>query len=1169
MKRKKMLHIPIILLIMLALGGIYILAEEDPEYVSGIYNVFSKNADYAKISEKSYNPVSGENIENFINISVTGCESKKCSVSLNGTVIGYLAEGDSSFNFSGNMLIDGKNEIKVLLTAGSETFDGSKKYGEYNLDDIIIKSVSIKLGVQDAESPSEMIRYMPVSDSADVTPSLSQYSENQQVGDGWNNETKLGGSTPNVPLYIDYVFEKPSTDITYFSINTTEFEDGIYDIDLYINDSVIETRKIKIDNTAPELKLSFNNGDVIANSNIIKFTAVDEMAVTLNAEVDNIPVTGNSLSLKSFTEGSHNLYLIATDSLGNKVERMYTFFVERTIPDYSLVNNNGTATLTIPANANAKIYSVDLIGRINMYFNRIGPYSMTGLRSSDEVLASFADKQDVVTEAVGNSIPYQSFVVETGENTGDAVISYSGETGSSEDILLQGWNYKKSSWDTLARAESGVSISFMANIATYSKDGKMRIKASPYIISNGSDTMLWLSDPQYYSRYSDLNQFYTDIMNYAKNEYITGNIAYVANTGDIVDQTEAGDAEARKQFSVASGAQAILDKALIPNGVVSGNHDIKHDKADYTYFCEYFGSKRYEDFEWYGGNYKNNTHHYDLISMGNYDFLLLYLGCYDEASTDTVEWANAVIRSYNERNVIILTHEYILPSGKFQSDRAEVIWNEIVVPNENVKMVLCGHSPGAADQLRRVEGTDRYVLEILADYQYAELNNEVKHVENNCTCDGEGFIRLMSFNEAGQVISTTYSPSADKYNYYPSYVDSFVYDLELIPSVRSIRTTTFNVGVNIKEEGVFGVDKINLPDSDGLFAVITEDDIEYTTEILTLRNKVVTYPVIADTKNYDRNHERYEIIGMRGVYPSLRRGESNTKPSEKLVETGLDLIPSETNKTKRLSGVADYIPTYTEDGRYTVKFNADSVNTWVTTGLSVNKKVDISTYNRLYFGVTTDMSAKWNITVNFSGGYSINFSQSLYELFGYDDYCVPSDIQGTWQGYIPLDKYLKFDSEITVTGVYFTAATTGTPVTFDYFFLGRSLGEEVLFITEEDITYSIDVLSGEKVEQIPNPKKNGYVFTGWFTDSEGGEAVNFPAKIGNDGLTVFARFTKKDSVNTNAGAVFFNNEVEILPGTDYNEMVIYSFICLTLLAGIIAALVSTIRHKKKKQRFEL
>jgi uncharacterized repeat protein (TIGR02543 family) len=158
--------------------------------------------------------------------------------------------------------------------------------------------------------------------------------------------------------------------------------------------------------------------------------------------------------------------------------------------------------------------------------------------------------------------------------------------------------------------------------------------------------------------------------------------------------------------------------------------------------------------------------------------------------------------------------------------------------------------------------------------------------------------------------------------------------------------------------------------------------------------------------------------------------------------------------------------------------------------------------------VTAEPNTKWNIIIYFSDGKILNFSQGLYKLFGYEDYYVPSDIQGTWQGYIPLQEYIRV--EITVTDVSFVAATSESPVVFDYLFFGKSLGEKVLFVIDENTEYSVDYLEGSEVNAIASPAKIGYVFNGWYTDIESGEQIEFPFKAKKGGLTAYARFTKKD-----------------------------------------------------------
>ena len=278
-------------------------------------------------------------------------------------------------------------------------------------------------------------------------------------------------------------------------------------------------------------------------------------------------------------------------------------------------------------------------------------------------------------------------------------MSYRGETGNGDDILLKVYNHRENRWDTLYTAASGEQVTFLADLVTYSEDGKMRVTAMPATVANGSDTMLWNTDTQYYSRYEDLNFLYESVVRYAAEAYAAGEIGYALHTGDLVDQTDSAET-ARKQYAFASAMQKILDDAGVPNGVVAGNHDIRHTSADYSYYREYFNEARYADMPCYGGGLDDNASHFDLVSIGGYDFVILYLGCYLEDDPATLAWANEVLRTYSGRNAVIATHEYLNKHAQWSGDRAEVIWNELVVPNDNVKLILCGHNEGAADRLR-------------------------------------------------------------------------------------------------------------------------------------------------------------------------------------------------------------------------------------------------------------------------------------------------------------------------------------------------------------------------------------------------------------------------------------------------------------------------------------
>src|SRR5690606_7864665 len=97
----------------------------------------------------------------------------------------------------------------------------------------------------------------------------------------------------------------------------------------------------------------------------------------------------------------------------------------------------------------------------------------------------------------------------------------------------------------------------------------------------------------------------------------------VFHTGDIVQTPTV-----KEEWTVADKNFTRMDNAGIPYGVVAGNHDVDltTDPFGYNYYWEYFGSDRYEHNHWYGGHMDNNRNHYDLISAGGEDFIMVYLG---------------------------------------------------------------------------------------------------------------------------------------------------------------------------------------------------------------------------------------------------------------------------------------------------------------------------------------------------------------------------------------------------------------------------------------------------------------------------------------------------------------------------------------------------------------
>lgn len=1147
----------ILLLFALVLLNVQIVAlASDAELISGSSAMFfCNNADTLELGGKVYEKQNG--VIFTANITVSDYSSDYSFIYLNGNKLQKLANGENIIELNSASLAKGENELRLMLGTTAGTYSEDIVYGTVNIDDITVESVSFS-GVS-FNVPSKVNMYMPIIGSAGMTLKTADYSEKISVGDGWSAETGLGGSAPNTPVSVGFVFDVSDVE-GGFCVDTTELSDGEYTAVFKSNGSKAEERKIIIDNNAPEISFSIANGASVSKLDKITCKINDITKTESTILLDGKKV--NQILPKTLSVGSHTAYVTAVDAIGNKAASVLLFNV--TEKKYSVSISDKSAEISVLGDAS--VYSASVLKDIRMFENRYGSSDMQHLRYDNEVSVSFDNKANLTTSAIGNALPYQSFVVNT-EYVKDSsvLVSYTGETGNGTDIVLKAWNYVDARWDEIGSAPSGENISVLVDLATYSRKNKMRVNAMPKLVYNGSSTILWNSDTQYYSRFDDLHDFYYRINQYAVQEYNSGNIGYCVHTGDLIDQVNQGAEIANYEYKIASAAQNILDSANVPNGVVSGNHDINHTAADYSYYCKYFSEDRYKDFDWYGGSLNNNMHHYDLVSIGAYDFVFLYLGTYMEDKDDTIAWANSVCEAYPTRNVIICTHEYILPSGQYSGKRAEVIWDKIVVPNENVVMILCGHNDGVCDQMHRVGNSDRYVLEILADYQFSELGVGPQHVLNGCTCDGEGYVRLMTFNDAKQLISTTYSPVASDYdvypyNFYPSYSDSFIYDLDLIDANRSIKTTAFDVVYNSEYVGEVGEAELNIGNSEAFYAEIKNGDSALYSAVYVFDKYEADYKVNKEPKYDDpAAPEKVFSAGLANVNENLRKDETNSFPSDDIVKVGLNLMPESASALKKTSGSETYEVKLGDNRAVTLSHENDG-GTWVTLANNLFEKVDVSEYNRIYFGVTANKNAKWNLFVNFANR-EINFSQNkaIASMFGYVN-DSPSDFIGTWNGYIDLSDITDLTGEQTLSSVYFVGATPGETVTFDYLFLGKSEGGKIRVITDNNIITAFEDKIGNTMSLPAAPYKQGYNFDGWYTAKEGGEKVEHDLVFGENMTEIYAHFSERAASKESIG--FSDTEIN-LEQTSVLKIVI---ICLSLLIMVIVAIVLLIKMKKTQKK---
>ncbi|MDP2895730.1 MAG: DNRLRE domain-containing protein [bacterium] len=251
-------------------------------------------------------------------------------------------------------------------------------------------------------------------------------------------------------------------------------------------------------------------------------------------------------------------------------------------------------------------------------------------------------------------------------------------------------------------------------------------------------TIIALPDTQYYSQ--SYPQIFTAQTQWIVDNVAARNIVFVTHEGDLVQTWNN-----TTQWARANTSMGLLD-GVVPYGVSPGNHD-----QPTTYYNQYFPYTRYEDKPWYGGHRgTTNDTNCELFSAGGTDYIVLQLEFWP--SSEVIAWADSVLKTHADRKAIITTHGFLGEDGSRNvhvMGSTQYIWDDLVVPNDNVYFVLCGHVHGEYARTDVVNG--REVHQLLADYQDGPNG-------------GNGFLRIMRFVPAeNKVYVQTYSPWLDQY----------------------------------------------------------------------------------------------------------------------------------------------------------------------------------------------------------------------------------------------------------------------------------------------------------------------------------------------------------------------------------------------------------------------
>jgi len=374
-------------------------------------------------------------------------------------------------------------------------------------------------------------------------------------------------------------------------------------------------------------------------------------------------------------------------------------------------------------------------------------------------------------------IPYQRFVLDASALSVGSTVGWSGTTVARSELQLLVFNHDSRSW-RLVDAAMGDPVSLTGTLEA----GDIENGAVTLLVQDGERTeqtmaadrdgslenpddydfaITHITDTQYLSE--SYPEVYAQLVSWIADNRDDRKIAFATHTGDLiqnwVDPDQSTD-RAIVEFERASAVQSILDDAGVPNSVLPGNHDNKRGVTN-ELFNEYFPPERYESQEWYGGSIApgDNSANFSTFENGGAKFLMLSLPyAYGERE---IAWAEEVVTQHPEHNVIVSTHEHVMPKTLEESahrsansrwlSRGQELWDRVIAPNRNVVAVLSGHFHGLGQLVTENAGgiEGHTVVELLADYQEFRT-----HTGERAT----GFYRMLQFDlDAGAIAVDTRS----------------------------------------------------------------------------------------------------------------------------------------------------------------------------------------------------------------------------------------------------------------------------------------------------------------------------------------------------------------------------------------------------------------------------
>ncbi|MDF2988696.1 MAG: metallophosphoesterase [Eubacterium sp.] len=585
---------------------------------------------------------------------------------------------------------------------------------------------------------------------------------------------------------LDVHFTIPAGKMTAagYELDTSKLPDGVHTIRAE-SGGKINTVTVIVDNTKPLINLGIEDGALLKNSITINpvvtdTNGIDEKLseVRLDEVLIKVPYT---IPARELTPGIHILKAKYTDAAGNAVEETVSFKTEDFDPVVGNIKTDGkdadSATLYVQIqDSKGNSSAVDFLKGKLLTVENGGITVRTG--EGDYPLVTALDGKISTVTSQSGDLPYQVYTLNTGElkDADTLEVNISATANYKSNIGIYAMNTVSNKWDMVSSTTGGaVSVRFSAR--DHIKDGKATLlvqgrseKSYPLISGTNSSrnmagsgsnwdgtgvpekydfSLAWTTDTQYYTEswpghYYGMNQWIIE----NRDKY---NIQYTIHTGDLIDEWDMD-----YQWQVADKAMKKFDDANMRYGVLAGNHDVSAGNEEYDNYWKYFGENRFSDKDYYGGSYKNNLGHYDLLTVDGQDLIILYMSW--DIYTEEIQWMNQVLAKYSDRKAIICLHRYITQDGEIDYT-GQMVQQQVVAKNPNVFAVLNGHYHGAAIQVDGFDDNqdgivDRNVYQICTDYQSA--------VEG-----GSQYIKMLYFDlNNNKVYMNSYSPYLNDFNYF-------------------------------------------------------------------------------------------------------------------------------------------------------------------------------------------------------------------------------------------------------------------------------------------------------------------------------------------------------------------------------------------------------------------